>query len=454
MPSSAADVLAFPEGFWWGTATAGHQIEGGNDASNWWAWEQLGLVDDGAVSGRACDYWNRWRDDHALMVELGHNAFRLGLEWARLEPVEGRFDEAALAQYVEMLADLNARGIKVCLTLNHWVLPAWFANDGDWCSPRALARWERFVRHVVPAVAPYVDRWVTLNEPMVPVLAGNLAAYHPPAKRNAWRAAKVFRQLLRAHAVAYRIVHELVPVAPDGGPTMVGSANAYQWVEPFHERGWQRRVEATIGRVVRHVSYAAWDAALLSGRIPFPYGFGQRVEGLAGSVDFLGVNYYMRISVRLHPSALSNVTSGTYDAPPGIETTEMGWQVYPPGFRKVLGEVWDRFRKPIYITENGCADAHDELRRRYLLSHLAQVHHAIGDGCDVRGYLQWTFVDNFEWREGYRPRFGLVEMDPDDPDLVRRPRPSAFMYRDLIAENAITPELVATHAPGALDPWQ
>lgn len=446
--------MRFPEGFWWGTATAGHQVEGGNTASNWWAWEQEGLCEDGAVSGAACDYWNRWPEDHQLMADLGHNAFRLGLEWARLEPREGHFDDEALAQYVEMLADLQARDIRVCLTLNHWVLPAWFADDDDWCSPRALARWERFVRHVVPAVAPHVDRWVTLNEPMVPVLAGNLAAYHPPTRRSPRRAARVFRALLAAHAVAYRVVHELVPVAADGGPTMVGSANAYQFVEPYHERGWQRPFEAFIGGIVSHISYAAWDRALTSGRVPFPFGLHNRVAGLRDSVDFLGVNYYMRISVRLHPSALSNVSSGSYDSPPGIETTEMGWQVYPPGFRKVINEVWRRFRKPIYITENGCADAEDSLRRRYLLSHLAQVHRAIEDGCDVRGYLQWTFIDNFEWREGWRPRFGLVEMDPADPTLTRHPRRSAEMYRELIAANGIDDALVASYAPGALDPWQ
>lgn len=446
--------MDFPEGFWWGTATAGHQIEGDNRASNWWEWEQLGLVEDHSTSKRACDYWNRWRDDHELMVDLGHNAFRMGVEWARIEPTRGRFDDAALDQYVEMLADLQARGIKVCLTLNHWVIPAWFAAAGDWCGHSALADWERFVRHVVPRLAPYVDRWVTLNEPMVPVLAGNLAAYHPPAHRSPLRAARVFRRLLAAHAVAYRAVHELVPTAPDGGATQVGIASAYQWIEPYHERGWRRPLEALIGRVVAHISFDMWDRAVLSGRIPFPCGLGRRVQGLRGSTDFVGVNYYMRISVRLHPAALSNVASGGYDCPPGIEQTEMGWQVYPPGFRKVLNKVWKRFGKPIYVTENGCADRDDELRRRYLLSHLAELHKAIGDGCDVRGYLQWTFIDNFEWREGFVPRFGLVEMNPDDPDLTRKPRRSAYMYKDLIAANAISDELVDEYSPGALDRWR
>ena len=156
-PSAPTEPRRFPDGFLWGVATAGHQIEGGNVHSNWWAWEQLGLVDDGTTSGRACDYWNRWPEDHQLLVDLGQQALRLGVEWARLEPVEGEFDDDALAHYVEMLADLQARGLQVCLTLNHWVLPAWFADAGGWLADRALDRWERFVRHVVPALARFLS---------------------------------------------------------------------------------------------------------------------------------------------------------------------------------------------------------------------------------------------------------------------------------------------------------
>ena len=123
-------TFSFPDGFLWGTATAGHQIEGDNVDSNWWAWEQLGEVNDGSRSGRACDYWNRYREDHALMQEHGHGVFRLGLEWARIEPQRGRFDAAAIERYRSILNDLRERGIRVCLTLNHWVVPAWFADAG------------------------------------------------------------------------------------------------------------------------------------------------------------------------------------------------------------------------------------------------------------------------------------------------------------------------------------
>jgi beta-glucosidase len=356
-----------------------------------------------------------------------------------------------------MLRDLQARGIKVCLTLNHWVVPQWFAEQDSWLGPDAMQQWTRFVERVVPVLAPGVDIWITLNEPMVPVLAGYLGGYHPPAETNPLRAAKVFARLLEAHAIAYRFIKATVPTAAGGGPTQVGYAHAYQWVEPFHERGWQRPAEQVASKAIAWVGFEAWDRALRTGRVPLPWGRGQRIEHLGKSYDFVGVNYYMRISARLHAKAISNVKSGEFDVPEGIETTGMGWQVYPPGLRKVLERVWRTQGKPIWITENGCCDIGDgdgdTQRRRYLLSHLSQVQQAIASGVDVRGYLLWSFMDNFEWREGFAKRFGIVAMDHDDPALERRPRPSAEMYRQVIEENAVTPEIVAAYAPGALDRW-
>lgn len=449
-----ATRYSFPDGFLWGTATAGHQVEGGNEHSNWWAWEQEGLVADGTRSGRACDYWNRYPEDHALMEQMGHNVFRLGVEWARIEPRRGEFDEAALTHYVEMLADLQSRGLQVCLTLNHWVLPQWFSERGGWCDAAAVEDWENFVRHVVPRLAPHVDLWITLNEPMVPALGGYLVAYHPPCRANPFVAAKVVRRLLAAHAVAYRAIHDLVPAAPGGGPTQVGFAAACQLFRPFHGEGFLRRLEDVIARVAARVMYRVWDLSVEQGRAVFPCGFGGRIPGLEGSLDFVGMNYYTRVSVRLSGNTFSNVKSVGTTPPRGIETTEMGWEVYPPGFHAVLMEAWERFRKPIYITENGCCETGDDMRRRYLLSHLHQVHRAIGDGADIRGYMLWSFMDNFEWREGFQKKFGIVEVDHADPDLRRRPRKSAVMYAAIIGENGLTDEIVDRFSPGALDPWR
>ncbi len=445
--------LEFPPDFLWGTATAGHQVEGDNIHSNWWDWEQEGLVNDGTRSGRACDYWNRYPSDHLLMREFGHRVFRLGVEWSRLEPEQGHVDASALQHYRAILEDLRRQGLRVCLTLNHWVVPLWFAQAGGWLHSRALVQWDAFVRLVVRELGDLVDLWITLNEPMVPILAGYLSAYHPPCRRRPLEAARVFEKLLHAHARAYRIIHDLLSRAPDGGPVRVGFAGAYQMVEPFHYQGPWRWLETLLVPLIRHGSFSAWDHSVLSGRVQPPFGYGQQVPDLVGSVDFVGVNYYMRISAQLGPGTLSNVKSGGYAAPPGIEMTEMGWQVYPPGFYEVLMEAHRNFGVPLYVTENGCCDSGDEMRRRYLVSHWAQMHRAMRHGADVRGYMHWTFCDNFEWREGFAKKFGLFAMDHTDPELRRTPKGSAHLLREVIAANALTPEIVERYAPGALDPW-
>jgi len=445
--------LRFPDDFLWGSATAGHQVEGNNIHSNWWAWEQQGLVNDGTRSGRACDYWNRYADDHALMQAYGHRIFRLGIEWARLEPAPGQIDRQALGHYRKILEDLRGNNLQVCLTLNHWVVPHWFAQTGGWLAPRALVQWDAFVRLVVRELGDLVDLWVTLNEPMVPVLAGYVSGYHPPCRRNLLEAGRVFERLLHAHARAYRIIHQTLARAPRGGPVLVGFAGAYQLVEPFHERGAWRWLERPLARFIHQGSFGAWDRSVLTGRVMPPYGYGQRVPDLLGSVDYVGVNYYTRISAQIGPGTLSNVKSGGFTVPTGLEKTEMGWQIYPPGFYEVLMAVQRDFGVPIYVTENGCCDSGDEVRRRYLLSHWAQMHRAMQAGCDVRGYMHWTFVDNFEWREGFEKRLGLFAMEHTDPELRRVPRPSAEMYREVIAAGAITQDIVDRYSPGALDRW-
>lgn len=444
----------FPKDFLWGTATAGHQIEGNNVHSNWWEWEKKGLVNDGTTSGRACDYWNRWREDHKLMKDLGHNAFRLGIEWSRIEPAEGGFDEAAIDQYRAMLDDLQRKGIKVCLTLNHWVVPLWFSKQGGFAGKNPLPHWEKFIEKVIPRLGGAVDLWITLNEPMVPILAGYTMGYHPPCKTNPIEAAKVFDRLLRAHTSAYHSIHRHFSKAPDGGPVMAGFAGAYQHMEAWHnELSLRGLIEQGMAYFAAQTSYTSWDDSILTGKAAGPWGVGQEIDGLKDSTDYLGVNYYMRVSTHLALGNISNVMSGGYDVPEGIEKSDMGWQIYPPGFYQVLRDISTRFKKPIYITENGCADTGDDKRRMYVLTHLAQVSRAIQNGSDIRGYFHWCFVDNFEWREGFAKKFGMVAMDHDDPALKRTPKPTAYMMKDIIQHAAITPAIVEKYSPGALDKW-
>jgi beta-glucosidase len=445
---AAVQALHFPKGFIWGTSTSGHQIEGWNDSSDWWEWEQRGHIYDGTRSGRAMEYWDRYESDHELMAQLGYPAFRLGVEWARIEPEPGRIDARAVNHYRKILTSLRAHGILICLTLNHWVLPHWVVQQHDWLNPKTIEDFLAYARIVVEALGEFPDYWVTFNEPMVPAIAGNLLTRHPP-QRGSWRAFRtVTNAQLEAHAHVYRLIHQRVPGAPDGGATRVGVAKAYPWIEPWGSRGMAGLYERVATKAARLAAYEAWDQSVLTGRRHVLLGHGV-VPGLRGSYDFCGINYYSRMSMKRVRSAHSQYGIDPHQIPPGVDRTQMGWQIYPRGMAMTVRHVWKRFGKPILITENGIADDQDAQRPGYTLRHLAAIHRAIAEGIPVMGYFHWSFIDNFEWREGFSKRFGLIAVDHTDPELKRIPRPSAHMYSEIVRQNAVTEAIVEKYAPSA-----
>jgi beta-glucosidase len=443
-------ALTFPSGFLWGTSTAGHQIEGNNCHSHWWEWEHQGLIRDGTKSGQAVDYWNRFEEDHDLMHELGYKAFRLSIEWARIEPEPGTFNEEAIEHYRSILTSLRKHGIQICLTLNHWVLPQWVALQNDWLNPKTIDDFIAFVEHVADQLGEFPYMWVTLNEPMMHAIAGYFLDEFPPQHGSLHAYRKVAHAMLRAHARAYHAIHRLCPTASDGQPARVGTAHAYPWIEAWGTPGWKGWYEKVAAHIARTGTFLAWDKSVESG---LPHGLytGPPIIGLRHSADYCGVNYYLRSSLRYDASKRGQFRLDERSIPPGVETSQMGWQIYPEGFYQTLHDVWRRFKKPIYVTENGIADDSDQQRPSYLLRHLAAMHRAIQAGVDVRGYFHWSFMDNFEWREGFACKFGLVAVDHSDPSLVRHPRPSAHLYGALIRHNAITEEIVEQYAPEAAD---
>ncbi|MCE9614561.1 MAG: glycoside hydrolase family 1 protein [Lentisphaerae bacterium] len=440
------DRLIFPDNFIWGTSTAGHQVEGGNAFSDWWAWEQKGLIADGTVSGRAMDYWNRHEEDHALMAKLAYKGFRLGIEWSRVEPQKGHFDGDVIEHYRCILQSLRNHGFAVCLTLHHWVIPRWVADQNDWLNPDTVRQFLRYVNVVVKALGAFPDYWVTLNEPMVPAIMGNLLGRFPPQRRSLRAYRAVARAYLRAHAGAYHLIHQVQPLAPDGTPSKVGVAMAYPWIEPWKSpgpAGWYERAAAGIAR---RAAFEGWDHTIRTGKPHWIHG-GPATAGVQNTYDYCGINYYMRVSLKYDRRRCDQYRIDDAQAPPGTAMTQTGWQIYPEGFYQTIRAVWKRFGKPILITENGIADDADEQRPRYIVEHLAQVHRALQEGIPILGYYHWAFLDNFEWREGFAKRFGLIAVRHDDPDLTRAPRRSAYLYSDIAQQNAVTKETVKAYAP-------
>lgn len=440
--ASSRLAAAFPGDFVFGVASSGHQVEGGNIHSDWWRYEQSGVVKRQQKSGRANDYWNLYPQDHALMNTLAVQANCIGIEWARVEPMEGCFDETALDNYRRMVDDMRHRGLRVGLDLNHWILPTWFSDEGAWLHPKALQKWERFLTRVVRRLSDAVDWWMTICEPMVIVLAGYSAGLMPPRKINPFEAARVFKVLLKGHAMAYALVHAEVSKSPTGGPVMVGYANAATPFTHFHPPyTGLGSLEKLLGQGAEWALYQVWDESVKQGRVLPPWGLGEEIEGLKNSLDYVGVNYYSRYRLRLMDPAPPYASVMT--PPPGGALTQMGYPFDPAGFYDVLMDYHRRFAGvPLYVTENGCADAGDDLRQKALVSHLWQVHRAMQAGADIRGYFYWTLTDNFEWLEGYDKFFGLVHVDRSTPALTRTPRPSAFLYRDIIRAGGLTQKMV------------
>ncbi len=438
-------VIEFPDGFLWGTSVCSHQAEGYNVNSDWWAWEQKGKIRDGTVSGPASDMLNRYPEDFEFMEKIGLNAFRLGIEWARIEPRKGEYNEEALEHYDRVLAEMEKRGLKVCLTLYHWVLPKWMADEGGWTVPESVRWFRRFCRKVIPRYFDKVHLWCTLNEPTCPIIAGYIAGEFPPEKRNFFLARKAFKNLLKAHAEAYRIIQREAKKRDPEAQPLVGIAHALADFQPAKP---DNPIHCKLAEFLKFFHNDCFMDALKTGRNPFPFGFNEKIDGLEGSFSYIGVNYYTRMRFHLPDKLPKKFPEDLYYLPEGTETTEMGYEVYPPGFYNVIKDMAE-YGKPLYITENGIADETDAQRPSYLLRHLAQVKRAINDGIDIRGYFQWSYIDNFEWKEGFSMHFGLVAMEPETLD--RLPRPSAYMYGDIAKANGITEKIVEKFAPEAAD---
>jgi beta-glucosidase len=426
-----AGTLRFPDAFLWGTAVAGHQVEGDNIHSDWWAYEQTpGHIQRGDKSGRACDHWHRFREDFDLCRGMHNTAFRFSIEWSRIEPRLGQVDERAVRHYHDVLDELARRGLTAFVTVHHFTVPQWFAARGGFAEEGNLPLFARHCARLGDIFGRRVRFWNTINEPNIYAMMGYLFGYFAPGETS-WRTfRRVMRNILAAHALAY---DELKRANPDA---QIGLAQNMPYYTPFHPRHPFDRLSAWQHDRLYNVFILD---GIRTGRRRWPLGDGQVLPGLAGSCDFWGLNYYNQSLCRW------NRLIGTVNAAPGHRLTQTAWAPYPPGLKASLLRLAREFGLPIYVTENGLATDDDPWRCAYLVEHLRQVHEAIGEGADVRGYFYWSLLDNFEWEDGWLPTFGLVAFDRETFD--RRPKPSSRLYGEIARGNAVTADQRAAH------PW-
>jgi beta-glucosidase len=459
----------FAEDFLWGAASAAQHIEH-QQPSDWTKFEQ-DVISQGrtrtdprpgyAVPGhinsldkysrlvrfKKTNYDEMFDSDFAIAQALGHNSHRFSISWARLFPTEGMEQPAkeGIAFYNEIFASLKEHSIQPVVSLFHFSTPDWFWEEKDglrgWEREDAIHHFETFVGAVVEAFGEHVTIWTTLNEPMTYVFNGYMEGIFPPLEqRDIMGVAPVVAKLLEAHARAYAIVHE--DARKRSKAVMVGIAKHTRAFEPL--RNW-----APLDRLSAAMIDQAfiWDFldAIQSGVLKMVNtSLEVELPQLKGTQDYVGVNYYGRFYVESKLFDLANPKIHFYDPRlPDEVRSDLDWAIYPHGFFQVLAATHERYGKPIYVLENGLADEQDDDKRRqqFLVTHIREIWNAINHaGADVRGYMHWSFIDNFEWAEGFSARFGLIRTEYEN-EFKRAPRPSAYLYRDIINSNGISSEV-------------
>lgn len=439
----------FPKKFLWGSATAAYQVEGGieNDWSQYMRdhaefkaknsdieyKDQVGMVGrfdsdiwskfsgqaskpENYIAGKASDHYNRYKEDLKIAAEqLHHNAYRFSIEWSRIEPKEGEFNQDAIDHYREKIKFMKSLGIEPLVTLLHFTQPVWIGDMGGWMNKKTIMYYERYCKKIVKEYSDLVTNWITINEPAVYTTASHIAGDFPPGKKLGLRGLTVVNNLIKAHKRVYKTIKKT------NSDSQVGVA--------------KQLTDIKVHRTAFPLAPLVWIYDWL-----FNIRFTNNVKD---HVDFIGINYYMRIDL-----TFTKLLSGLYilvfkkfdqkvrevkhSTKEVIGISDMGWYLYPEGLYRVLKRYWKKYKKPIIITEHGLADAGDRIRKRYLRESFEYMHKAIEEGVDVRGYMHWSLLDNYEWDKGFWPRFGLIEVDFETQE--RRVRDSARWYAD-VAKN-------------------
>ncbi len=422
-------AIHFPAGFLWGVATAAHQVEGNVDNNNWSEWEKEGddngkpRIKNGQKAGKACDHWNRYKEDIALMQGLGVKAYRFSVEWSKIEPHEGQFDLTALRHYREVCDALLAAGIKPVVTLCHFTHPIWFDRKGAFERMENVVSWVRFCEFIFQELSDKVDFWCTINEPEVYATQGYFMGIFPPGKKDPQLTGLVLKNLLEAHTQVYHALKRM----PGGNQAQIGLVKNIFQFDPYRRWHWgdwllSRQFNALFTDSVFRFLSTGYFMLNIPGMVEVQHANARAPRAL----DFIGLNYYSHLHVKFRWN-LKEFFS--FEHRPDEVMTDMPYSIYPEGFYRAIKQT-AQLGLPIYITENGIADAEDDRRDLFTRRYLFALSEAVKDGCDVHGYFYWSLLDNFEWAEGYDMKFGLYEVDFETQ--TRRLREGAKYFIDVI----------------------
>ncbi|WP_432945396.1 GH1 family beta-glucosidase [Kribbella sp. CA-253562] len=445
-----ADLPDFGPDFRWGVSTSAYQIEGaategGRGPSVWDTFcAEPGRVLDSATGAVACDHYHRYAEDVALMRELGVDTYRFSFSWSRIQPSgRGAVNAEGIGFYDRLVDELLAAGIQPAPTLFHWDTPQPVEDAGGWLQRDIADRFADYAAVLAERFADRVPLWMTINEPVVLTMMGYAVGAHAPGRQLGFEALPVAHHQLLAHGRAVQALRA-------GGARSIGLASNHGPVWPASDSVEDQEAAALYDTLV---NWLFADPILLG---TYPAGFAEAMPGpvaedlaiISTPLDFFGINHYAPTLVGA-PSGNADVTATDgIPLPPGLPfeprkltgypETDFGWPVVPAAFTEILQTFRTRYGDrlpPLYITENGCsvAGVDDQRRIDYLDGYLRALKAAIDDGIDVRGYFQWTLLDNFEWAAGYSQRFGLVDVDFETQK--RTPKASFAWYRDVIVKS-------------------
>lgn len=421
-----------PDDFLWGAATAAHQVEG-NQHNNWSEWEESVATKlantavarlkasvlnweeikkeatdpSNYISGLAADHYNRYEEDFDLMKNIGLNAYRFSIEWSRIEPSPGKYDKAEIDHYKQVVKALKKRGIEPMVSLHHFSDPIWLEEIGGWHGSEIIDRFVAYSKLMAEQLSPDVKYWISINEPgsymVMRYLGGGIWPEWPKTSSSLKLAYAYLKNLVKIQKQVRLVIKDVNKDA------MVGMAHT--------------PIDYHLGRK----DPISFIAKKVSGYIPDMY----LINRLKKDLDFIGINYYLKIDIKAkfsHPSKW--ITKWDGKSP----RSDSGWGIYPKGIYTTT-QRFKKFNLPLFITENGLSDAKDRLRAKFITEHLEQLVKSKNDGADIRGYFHWSLLDNYEWSEGFWPKFGLIAVDRKT--LKRTLRPSAKTYGDLIKKYSL-----------------
>jgi len=426
--------LFFPENFTFGTAVSSFQVENPDPArySDWDAFihnnPSKKIIRDGQIGP---DWWDleKAKRDIDVMQSIGTTSLRLSLEWARIEPQPGVFNPEAVIRYKELITFIKDKGMAPIVTLNHFALPKWVADMGSWSNRDIVKEFEKYTDYVL-SFLPDIPFWITLNEPNLLAISGYLSKYFPPQMGSIIGAGKARFNMIEAHEKAYRLIKSRNEKAK------VGIAFSFLWYRPENETD---RLERMYTYMVNYLNSTSW------------------VERSLKKIDFIGCNYYTGYYLNLNPlkfrltsrkdsAGIPKILILGQSKKPDAYSSDMGWPIVPDFFLSLLRNLYNSYKKPILITENGIADVHDKYRAFYILTHLVALWKILDEKIPVIGYNYWSTIDNLEWLYGYSRNFGLISYDTKTKE--RHIRRSSKLYENIIKNGHINiPFLLNRYIP-------